>query len=130
MSHYTSQIIIGEGTNSDIDTDEETIVEVTDLNLLKNTQLTMYINHSLGTHDTMDLRFYYADEKSGTYHAIPKQNISTNAIEEYTAEIGSTTPDPFVLEFGLGSCFAFKVTGKGVGGANGSATIKILARDN
>lgn len=128
-THYSSQIIIGQGTNADIDTDEETVVEVTDINLLKNTQLTIYVDTTLGTHTSMEYRFYYAPQKSGTYYPIPKQNISTNAIEDYAAVVSGSFLD-FVIEFGLGSCFAFKVTAKGVGGANGASTVKILGRDN
>ena len=130
MSNFSTGVIIGQGTNADIDTDEETVVEITELPKLTKTQLTIYINTALATHTSMEYRFYYADSVGGTYHAIPKQNLSTDVIEEYMAEVNSSTPDPFVLEFGLGSCFAFKITGKGVGGANGTSTIKVLARDN
>ena len=127
---YASQHILGEGTNADIDTNEEDIVSVTVQHLLKNSQLTIYIDTTLGTHTSMEYRFYYQNEASGTWYAIPKQNISTDLVEEYMAEVNSSTPGAFVIEFGLGSCFGFKITGKGVGGANGAATIKILGRDN
>lgn len=127
---YTNSVIIGQGTNADIDTSEETVVEITNLDKLTKSQLTIYMTTDLGTHTSMEYRFYYAHEKSGTYHARPVLNSSDRTFDDYPVIIDSSSPTPLVFEFGLGSCYGFKITGKGVGGANGSSTIKVLARDN
>lgn len=130
MDYRTSHVIIGGGSNAAIGTSEVDVVSITELELLKNTQLTIYINPALGTHSSIDFRFYYRNEKTGTWHVIPKQNISTNEIEPYAARVVSGSPDPFVLEFGLGSTFGLRITAQGTGGADGGAVIKVLARDN
>lgn len=127
---FSTQTIIGKGTNSDIDTDEETVLEITSLEKLTKSQITLYITTSLGTHTSMEYRFYYAAEVGGTYHARPKWNASDNTIDAYPAIVDGNSPAPLVFEFGFASCYAFKVTGKGVGGANGTSTIVALGRDN
>lgn len=126
----TSQIIIGEETNVDVDTSEETVVEVTDLSYLNETQLSIYLTTVLGTHTSMEYRFYYLPSVGGTYAQKPKWNATDNTIDDYPAIINADSPNPCVFEFGLGSCFGFKITAKGVGGANGSASARIMARNN
>jgi len=127
---YTSQEILGEGsTGAVLGTTEITVVEITDQFRLKNSQLTLYLTTLLGTHTSVEYRFYYANQAGGSYFPVVKQDISTNAISDYAAIVSGTLLN-IVLEFGLGSCFAFKITAKGVGGANGTASAKVMARDN
>lgn len=128
---YTSGVIIGEGTNADIDTTEEDIVTVTSLDKLKNTQLSIYIDTTLGTNTSMEYRFYTQNEVGGTWYPRVKINASDNTLDDFPAIVDANTPTGAVMyEQPLASCFGFKVTGKGVGGANSAATVKILARDN
>lgn len=129
---FTSKVILAEGTNSDIDTAEEDIVVITSLDKLNNTQLSIYIDTTFGTHTSMEYRFYQLNEVGGTWYPRVKINSSDNTLDDYPGIVDSSTPNSGVImyEQPLPSCFGFKVTGKGVGGANGAATVKILARDN
>lgn len=129
---FTSKVILGEGTNADIDTAEEDIVVITSLDKLNNTQLSIYIDTTFGTHTSMEYRFYTLNEVGGTWYPRVKINSTDNTLDDYPAIVDSSTPNSGVImyEQPLASCFGFKVTGKGVGGANGAATVKVLARDN
>lgn len=126
-SPFKTQVICGEGTNSDIDTTEEDIVTITDLGDLKVNELSMYFDTTLGTHTALDYRFYYQNEKDGSWFQVAQHNLSTGEMEDYvlTAVAGMTD---FIFEMRLASCFGFKVTGQGVGGSNGASNVKVLGR--
>ena len=133
---YTSQIIIGEGTNADVDTTEEDVVVVSDTNKLLHTQLTIYLDTVFGTNTSVEYRFYYQNQKDGNWYARPKWNASDNTLDDYPAIVDSTSPVSSgghvytVFEFGLASCYGFKVTAKGAGGANSSCSVRIMSRNN
>ena len=123
--------VIGEGSNTDIDTVEEDVVVVTDLGYLTFSQLSIYVTiNSLGTHTAIDLRLYVLDEISGTWVKLPIVNSSTYEIEDYYYRYVSGSPTPSIIDIPISAAFGIKVTGQGVGGANGSVTIKLLGRSN
>jgi hypothetical protein len=122
---------VAEGSNADIDTSEEDIVAVTDPNLLTQTQFTIYIDYDLGTHTSLELKFYYRGEVDGEWYELPQKNLSDDTIDESPWIIDASSPaDRFNIEFHVGAAYAFKITGIGVGGANGSVTAKIVTRNN
>lgn len=123
--------VIAEGSNTDIDTSEETIVEVTDNKYTTFSQLSLYGSlASLGTHTSLRLRVYHLDEVGGTYRQLCKVNTSTGAIEDNYYAVDSSTPAEFLLDIPMSASFGFKVTGQGVAGANASVTVKLLGRNN
>lgn len=129
---YSTQAILGEGTNADIDTTEEDVVTITDLQKLNNSQVSLYINTTFGTHTSMQYRVYYRHQVDGDWFPRVKQNASDNTIDDFPVIVDASTPNSgdIVYSFDMDSCYAMKVTGQGVGGANGAATIKVLGRDN
>lgn len=131
MSIYSSQKFVGSGSNSDIDTAEEDIVVVSNEQLLKASQLSMFVDYDLGTNTSLILRAYARFDSGGDWHAIPKQNLADNTIDEWAFVLDSNTPaTPIVIDLALGAYREFKVTGQGAGGANSTAAITLLARDN
>ncbi len=126
-SPFKSQIICGEGTNADIDTTEEDIVVITNVGSLKVNELSMYFDSTLGTHTALDYRFYYQNEKDGSWVQVAQHNLSTGEMEDYVLTATASMLD-FLFEMRLASCWGFKVTGQGVGGANGASTVKVLGR--
>jgi len=126
-SPFKSQIICGEGSNADIDTTEEDIVVINDIGDLKVNELSMYFDTTLGTHTALDYRFYYQNEKGGDWFPVAQHNLSTGEMEDYMLTAVAAIPD-FIFEMRLASCFGFKVTGQGIGGADGASTVKVLGR--
>lgn len=129
--YYDSHTVLGQSGAVSLNTSTETtVLEITDVTKLKLSQLTIYLTSVLGTNTSITYRFYYKPDNGTTYFPIVKQNISTNAIEDYAAVVSGTLLN-FVLEFGLGSCFGFKITAIAAGGTTGStATAKVLGRNN
>lgn len=128
---YGRPVILGSATNADIDTTEEDVLTVTDNILLSKSQLTFYVDYDLGTHTSLDLRFFYRDEIGGDWYQVPKKNTSDGTIDDNPFTIDANSPaSRLVIEFPLGACYALKVTADGVGGANGSVTVKAMARNN
>lgn len=131
-AYFSSGEIIGDGTATAIGTAEKDVVIVSELRKLKKTQLSVYLEPTLGTHTSMEFRYYYQHETSGSWHELVKQNASDNTLDDFPAIVDANTPNSgnTVYQFPLGSCAGFKVTAKGVGGAGGSARVKVMARDN
>lgn len=123
--------IIGYGSNTDIDNLEEDIVVVTDLTLLSKTQLTLYIDYSLGTNTSIKIRYYVRNVVGGDWYQIPVKNEITSVLTDLPTTITSASPASRVVEdIPLSACFAFKATGQGAGGANSSVTITVFSRNN
>lgn len=123
--------ILVTATNANIDTAEEDIVSVTDQTYLTNTQLSIYIDYSLGTHTSMNIRYYVRAAKDGNWYQIPIKNEATGVLTDIPSVISAASPASRVVEERpIPACLAFKVTGQGVGGANGSVTVTILQRSN
>lgn len=120
--------ILAEGTNADIDTVEEDIVSVA--NQLAPTQLSMYVSVSLGTHTTLDIRVYTRGENNGTWHQLIKRNISSGLIIDDSYQFNSSSPTSVVVDLPISAALELKVTGQGTGGLNGSATVRLLTRNN
>lgn len=125
--------IIGAGTNADIDNAEEDILVITDVNKLRSTQVTVYVEAlNLGTNTSLELRFWCLDQVSGTWYPRVKQNEADNTLDDEPAIIDANTPNGGLVfyELEMPACSGFKVTGKGVGGANTAVTLKAMGRYN
>lgn len=128
--YFGKSDVLAEGTNSDIDTVEEDIVSEVDLGDLSFSQLSMYVEVALGSHTAMDLRVYCRGEVGGNWHQLVKKDLSTGLLEDDFYRFNSATPSRLVIDLPISATFALKVTGKGVGGANGSVTARLLGRVN
>lgn len=122
--------MVGQGTNADIDTTEEDIVVITDPENLVDSQINVYITFALGTNTSLQFRYYARFAPDGTWFELPYRNDGTGAITSVPTVADSSTPANFIDSMPIPACVAFKVTGKGVGGANSSATATIMSRDN
>lgn len=123
--------VLAKGTNDDVDTAEEDVVSVTDLGLLVNTQLSIFIDYALGTNTSLKIRYYFRAEKGGTWYQLPFRAESTGVLTNLPSVIDNTSPALAVVDqIPLPACFGFKVTAQGVGGANSSVTATIVGRDN
>lgn len=123
--------VISEGTNATLSTTETAICTVTDASYTVFSQLSMYVNWaSLGTHTSIRVRVYFLDETTGSYSQLCKLNTATGSVDDFYYSISATTPALFVQDLPLSASFGYKVTAQGVGGANGSLTIKLLGRNN
>ena len=121
--------VIALGSNTDIDTAEEDIVSVTDLQYQTFTQLTSYITlTSIGTHTSFLIRAYFLDAKSGTWFQKQKVTISSGLVEDFYYKFTSAMSG--IIDFPISAGFGFKITGQGVGGANANVTVKLLGRNN
>jgi hypothetical protein len=128
---FNSTIILGDGSVTGVGTSEVDLVVVTKQEQLKKTQGTLYIDGlNLGTHTSLSVGFYMQHEVGGTWHRIVKQNASDNTLDDFPAILDSTTPANPVYQFPIGSCFGFKVTVAGVGGAGAAVRGKLMGRDN
>lgn len=128
--YFGKSDVIAEATNSDIDTTEEDIVSDTDIGDLSFSQLTMYATVDLGTHTALDLRVYCRNAVGGTWHQLIKRDIATGTIEDDFYRFVSSTPNSVVIDLPISSVMAIRVTGTGIGGANGSATVRLMCRSN
>lgn len=123
--------IAGEGTNADIDTSEEDVVVITDINQLDKSQATIFIDYDLGTNTSLKVRYYIRNEVGGSWYQIPLKNETSGVLVNSPSIIDSTSPASRVIEqLPIPACFAFKVTAQGAGGANSSVTAKVLVRNN
>lgn len=123
--------IIAKGTNADIDTLEEDVVIATDIGELSHSQVTVYFDYDLGTHTSLEIRYYFRSEVDGSWYQSPIKNEVSGSLKDIPSVIDSDTPASRVIEdFPLSSCWGFKITAKGVGGANGSLTATVLKRNN
>lgn len=128
---YGRPVSLGKATNADIDTTEEDVLIVTDNILLSKSQLTFFVDYVLGTHTSMDLRFFYRAQADGDWYQVPKKNTADGTIDDNPFTIDANSPAArLVIEFPMGACYALKVTADGVGGADGSVTVKAMARNN
>lgn len=128
--NYGKSEHIGGGTQADVDTTELDLVTIDEQENLTDSQLSVYITFALGTHTSMEFRYYARHTVDGTWYELPYRNDGTGEISSVPTEATSSTPASFVDSMPLPACLAFKMTVKGVGGANGSATARIMSRDN
>lgn len=128
--YFGNSVILAEGTNSDIDTVEEDIVSVSDLGKVSTSQLSMSVDIGLGTHSALNLHVYVRYAISGAWVPLTKRDISTGIVEEDFWQFNSDSPTIALVDLPLSACVAVKVTGQGIGGLNGSATIRLMGRNN
>lgn len=119
----------GAGSQADVDTTELDLFEVTDGSLLTDSQLTAFINViALGTHTKIEFRYYARYTIGGDWYELPYRNDGTGELSSVPSFIGSATK--LVDSLALPACMAFKMTAKGVGGANGNVAVSVMSRDN
>lgn len=129
-TYYGRSDVLAEGANADVDTAEEDVVSVTTTGATPDSQLSIYIDHDLGTHTSMKVRYYYQNEASGLWYQVPLKTAATGILSDTPTVLDSSSPAKLVEDVPFSACFGFKVTAQGVGGANGSITAKILTRNN
>lgn len=125
---YGASDVIGVGTNSDVDTTEEDVVVITDPSKLQHSQATIYPTITLGTNTSITLRVYFQSKPGGTWVQESQKNASTSAIEGSSYVYSSPLDLP--INIPIPACFGMKVTAQGIGGANSSVTVEVLARNN
>lgn len=132
MSEYFGKPnVIAEGVNADVDTTEEDVVVVTDIGLLTDTQMTVFIDYALGTNTSLKVRYYTLNEVGGSWYQLPFRAEATGILTDLPATITSASPASRVVDsIPLPACFGFKVTAQGTGGADSSITVKLVSRDN
>lgn len=132
-AYFSSGVCLADANITTIGVAEKDAAVIAEIYKTKKTQLTIYIEPTLGSHTGMEFRFYQQHEVGGTWHQVVKQNTSDNTIDDFPAIIDSSTPNggSIVYNMPLGSCIGFKVTAKGVGaGTDGAARVKVMGRDN
>lgn len=127
--YYGKPDVIAEGSNADVDTTEEDVVEITELDKLVMSQFSVYVDVTLGTHTSMEIRFYYQNETDGSWYPAAKIDTSDGSVDD-NPYVFSGSFLSAVIDLPVSAAFGFKATAKGVGGANGSAAVKVLQRDN
>lgn len=130
MEYYGRASIIAQGTQADVDTTELDLVTITNPGELTNAQFNIYYSIDLGTHTSMEFRYYARFADGGDWYELPYRNDGTGAITSVPTQATSSTPTEFVDTLPVPACVAFKITVDGTGGANGSATATVLGRDN
>jgi hypothetical protein len=132
MGVYGKPDYIADGVNTDIDTTEEDILEITEGDKLVDSQLTVYYNIvSFGTNTSIEFRYYCRFTVGGDWYELPYRNEADGAIASVPTEaIAASTPAKFVDSLPLPACVAFKITGKGIGGGNSSIEAYVMSRDN
>lgn len=132
MSVYGKPDYIADGVNADVDTLEEDILEITEGDKLTDSQLSVYFNvTSFGTNTSIEFRYYCRFTVGGDWYELPYRNEGTGEIASVpTKAIAASTPAKFVDSLPLPACVAFKITAKGVGGANSAVEAAVMSRDN
>lgn len=128
--YYGKSDVLAEGTNANIGTTEADIISELDLGDLSYSQLSMYISFALGTHSAIDLRVYCQSQKNGNWHQLIKKDLSSGEIEDDFDRLIAATPARVVIDLPISAAMGLKVTGKGIGGAGGSATVRLMGRVN
>jgi len=121
---------LGGGTQADIDLVELDVFNIDDGELLTDSQLSVFWDVDLGTHTSIEIRYYVRFQEDGDWYELPYRNDGTGELASVPSEVGATTPAKFVDSLPLPACVDFKATVKGVGGLNGSATANAMGRDN
>lgn len=122
--------VAGEGTNSDVDTTEEDVLIITNQGYFNDSQFSIYLTVTLGTHTSMSIRYYCRDEVDGAWHLIPFKNEATGILTDVASVVNAANTLTPVDNIALPACFGFRVTAQGTGGANGTVTAKVLSRSN
>lgn len=131
MAKYGKPDFLAAGVNADIDTTEEDIVEITDGGRLVDSQLSVYYDIVYGTNTSIEFRYYVRHTVNGNWFELPYRNEANGQIASVpTIALAASTPARFVDSLPLPACVAFKITGKGIGGANSSVTASVMSRDN
>lgn len=130
MGIYGKADYIADGTQATIGTTELDLFVITEQDKLTDSQLSAFITFALGTHTSMEFRYYVRYTPGGTWYQLPFRNESTGAITSVPSIANASTPANFLDSLPLPACAEFKATVKGVGGANGSATMNLMSRDN
>lgn len=130
LVYYGKSDVLAEGTNSDIDTAEEDICVLIEQGCLAYSQLSAYIAVALGSHTMLQVRVYALNKPNGTWHQLMRRNISTGVMEGDDYVFDTDTPTSLVADLPLSACFGIKFTGQGIGGANATATVRLLGRGN
>lgn len=122
--------LIGQNTIASLGTTETDVLVVTNQVNLVDSQLNAYIQASLGTHTSINIRYYARHRENGDWHELPFRNEGTGVITSVPTVINGTTPTRIVDSLPLPACAAFRITAQGVGGAGGSVTLTLMSRDN
>jgi hypothetical protein len=120
------------GQIAPISTSQETeVVLIDDSNyVVGNTQLSIFVEHTLGSLNSIELRYYYATgEKDGSgnlkWFQVPVKDASTGELMNRPSVLNSSSPTKVVEDIGISRAIAFRITARGVGASNTGSSIKV-----
>lgn len=127
---YGKADLLAVATRATVGNVELDVLTITDGAKLKDSQLSIYLDGTLGASTQLDVRYYVQGEVDGDWYLIP-----------YKEEVGGDLTDlPSVLKTGalrvidsvpLPACMGFKITVKGNNAtATAALTARVMSRDN
>jgi len=141
---YNNAVIAGVGEAIAVDEGiQVTLVEITDYKFPPKSQFSVYLDASLGTLVSIDIRYFYADgavDGFGNliYKQVPIKDTSTGELIDRPSLLDSASPAQagiirVVEDLPVSAALAIKVTatGTGIGGSSGTVnSCRVLLRDN
>ena len=121
---------LGGGTVAVVGTTEVDLWTITDGALLINPQINVYYVNTLGTHTSLEFKYYARFAVGGAWFELPYRAETTGVIASQPSTANASTPLSFIDSLPMPACLALKGTVKGVAGANGSSTATVMGRDN
>lgn len=118
-----------------VNTTETTILEITDLNYVRQSQITAYFKATLGSATSVKIRYYFSPDGGTTYYQVPIRNDITGVLSDNPTVLDSTTPSKsgiiYVVEdIPFSGTTALKITGQAVGANATMNKCSVYVRDN
>ena len=127
---YGKPNFIAKGAIASLGTTETDLFVITEQDKLTQSQLNAFISFALGTHSSIEFRYYGRSTPGGTWFELPYRNVGTGAIASVPTIANASTPLNFIDDRPMPACAEFKMTAKGIAGANGVIAVALMARDN
>lgn len=127
---YGKADLLAVATLGTIGNTELEVLTITDGAKLKDSQLNIYLDGTLGASTQISVRYYARAEVGGDWYLVPYKNESTGDLENLASVLKSGVLRA-VDSVPLPACFGFRITAQG---NNATATaeigVRVMSRDN
>lgn len=116
-----------------VTTGEATVISVTDPRYLEKSQLSAFINGTVGTsggNAKIYIRHYFSFDGGSTWYQVPVINLSTGELLNLPDMIDSGSPGSLVRDLPISGANAYKMTAQADTGTATITSATVMFRDN
>lgn len=129
MAKYGKPDHIGDGAVTSVSNIEKDVVVIDNGANLTDSQLTIFLDVTIGTHTKMYIKYYVRWTPDGDWFELPYRNDGTGALASVPTFLAAS--EKFVDSLPLPACMEFKVVAVGdTANTDGAVTANVLSRDN